>query len=321
MKIPKISTINTTLNKCFNRVENKLFPNSRFKFTESSDIFCKESYSDKIERNFSANCNFASQEMAKILLQQKRPFTQQEYQKLSPSIVDAVRNRIPLSVFETAEIITDNAKIIKNIFDNKYGKDNYVFISVGRSLSATAKCLEFMNVESKSIPFSGVHSIVESPDLKTIINQEGFNEYAKYLREQCSGYKDKKLVFSDYCSSGRTLKTFKNIIESSEVGLKSKNNSFININKVLTKICSNNPGLNSKVYIFIDSLLAQRFDEIASVGKLNVRRLKLVNNALEPDKLEKSRKLQFCMLDILNSGKKYENKTNFEEFDIYSKNH
>ncbi len=318
MKIPKISTIKTSFNKYLNRVENRLYPDTRFKFTESYDIFCKESYSDKIDRTYSGNSDASSRELARILLQLKRPFTQNEYKKLNPSVLESVRDRIPLDFLETAEVITDNAKIIKNIFDNKYGKDNYVFISVGRSLSATAKCLEFMGVESKSIPFSGVHSIFESPDLKKITNQEGFDEYAKFLREQCSNYKDKKLVFCDYCCSGRTLKTFKNIIESSEVGLKSKNNSFININKVLTKICSNNTRLNSKIYIFIDYLRAQRFDEVASVGKLDVRRLKLVNQALKPAYPEKSRMLQFCMLDIENF-KGYEHKTNVSQFNIHSK--
>lgn len=44
----------------------------------------------------------------------------------------------------------------------------------------------------------------------------------------------------------------------------------------------------------------QDFDGLASIGKLNFRRLSNIKEATKTGHLENSKFLQFCLLDILN---------------------
>ena len=231
MKIPKISTITSGLKQYVRKVDYKLRPNSSFQLSENCDTFCREDYNDFIH-NINTPPRPKKYLLSGIDLINIIPgFNQEIYKALDPEAIKALRGTIPSNFVRRSVLIENAAQIIKNIFDNKFGKDNYVFISVGRSLSATAKCLEYLGVESKHIPFSGAHGF--SSNIDSIIKQPEFNKYVEFLKSQGLEDKSKKHIFCDYCASGKTLKTFKKLIASSEVGLKSDNNIFININKVL----------------------------------------------------------------------------------------
>lgn len=304
MKIPKIATIRTSFQQCLKKAELKLYPNRRFSLSENFDTFCREDYLKNIN-NSKLQLGMSEKAKRKLgikLINNISEMTPETYKKLKPSEKENIRMAIPKEITQISVKIEYISRIIKNVFDNKYGKDNYVFVSVGRSLSATAKCLEFIGVKTINIPFSGVNAFPFSkPNIPSILNQPGINKYIKFLEEQGLANQDKKHIFCDYCITGKTLNTFKQIIESPEVGLKSSNNVFVHINKCLQQIGKKRPEYNKVIQNFIFDLTFQTYDNVASIRSLNYKKLFNIDNARKPTDSNSAKFMQFCLLDIINS--------------------
>lgn len=303
MKIPIISTIKTGLKQYVKTIDYRLRPNRNFELSENFDTFSRRKYPDFIYNVTASPIKMKTRIYGEQLLDSVSEVTPEFYKSLSPKKLKAIRVGTAVNIANRAAIIENIAQIIKNIFDNRFGKDSYVFISVGRSLSATAKCLEFMGVETRQLPFSGVHNS-KIVDVDKIISQRGFNKYVDFLYEQGLDNKSKKHIFCDYCFSGETLRTFKEIIEAPEVGLKSKNNIFININKALHCVEEKHPRFSKPIEEFLSYLNGQFFDNVANIGRLSIRHLSNVKSALTPEVPEYTKLLNFSLLDILNLKKK-----------------
>ena len=113
----------------------------------------------------------------------------------------------------------DGALLLKKYFDKKYGIGKYVFISIGRS--------------------SQLHN--KRVDISDITCQKGFGEYLKYLEKTGIDAKtinnsDKHFIFADYCSSGATLETVKNLLTSPQVGIDETKAEFIDFMELYKKL-------------------------------------------------------------------------------------
>ena len=130
-----------------------------------------------------------------------------------------------------------SSKIIISNLDEKYGKNKYVFCSIGRSPALFANVLEAMGVESKICRYSARAYYDEfcfwREDEK---NQQIYNEYRDYLKHiglstEVIKNSPKTYVFTDYVqSTGRNLRSFQGVIEDPTVGLKLDNVKFEKMN-------------------------------------------------------------------------------------------
>ena len=315
MKIPAIRNITSSIKSCLKTIKsypinnNEGYANFVKKISLNTDIFKKTEYAEIILQ--SPN-NPGDGYICKSILNSVKQFSNHNYEVLTKKELTAIRANISVDTAQTAETVVKTAQLVKQIFDDQYGEGNYVFISIGRSFSTLAKCLEYMGCETRCIPFSGASGITEKSELWEILHQTGFDKYIEYLnREGLSPEKIKKsqkdYLFCDYAQSGNSLSAFKRILTDKTVGLSSSNIHFIKLNKVLNIIADNLPAkynsLNNQL-VDMDWLLAtQSFDDYSQIQYLECRHLKNVELAANHPLDDKAKKLQFCLLDILHTKK------------------
>lgn len=315
MKIPTIKTSKIDIKNYWQNIKtysvaylSKINKNDKLYIT-TNDVFLKNSYRklilhtiDKQGYGFVYRNTFKNTES----------FTNRNYEKLSPLQIQAIRSNIPIDMAANAEIIVDTARLIKKIFDKKYGEGNYVFISVGRSFSAVSKCLEYLGNETKRIPFSGVSHMVNKVTVKSIVHQEGFSRYIRFLKGQGLTAEKvkkspKKFLFCDYAVTGGSINFFKKIMRTKVIGLHSDNIYFLKLNNFLFKETnvykSNDDKLFQKLLLLEQKLSFQAFDNYSDIHYLECTKLKNINSAVHHPLEERVKKMQFCLLDILHTTK------------------
>lgn len=295
MKIQKISALTSRVQNYIKKAENRFCPKWRFPLSENADTFCRHGYSLSFPRY-----SYTSNEVKKIL----NELTPTSYRKLSPGKLELVRSQISDNTADNAECVVNMSKMLKNIFDNKFGESNYVFVSVGRSLSAVSQCMQFLGVKTRRLPFSGCARHYYRGISNDIVKQNKFYKYKTFLETQLAHTDDKKYIFCDYASSGSTLKTFKELLNHPEVQLGSKDDVFLDINRVLYKVNKKNPILHDEVYNFAFKLSWQNFDIYADIGYLYYKDLGKVSKSLKPDHPMDAKSFRFCLMDILSQGNK-----------------
>lgn len=173
--------------------------------------------------------------VSNALLSRYKRFSKSDFQNLSKPQYCILKHASEGFYNDALEAVVDSSKVVKNVFDKKYGRDNYVFVSVGRSLECIQNALDYMGVKTKILPISGLHTTY--PSAQKIMEQQGFNKYLKYIKDtvlngESTQKSGKKYLFCDYCVTGNTLDTIKEIIQSPKVGLKSENAEFIDFVKL-----------------------------------------------------------------------------------------
>ena len=103
---------------------------------------------------------------------------------------------------------------LKKFLDKKYGKDKYVFVSIGTSPAPLGRVIEFSGVETKYLPMS---DLMYADKYQDIVKSAGIEEYENFLKEQGISKKNlkkhkKTFVFYDYTSSGHSLNLFKDLM-------------------------------------------------------------------------------------------------------------
>lgn len=196
------------------------------------------------------------------------------------------------------KVVKNSSSFFKEHFDKIYGEGNYVFVSVGRSLSPNAEALKTMGVTSHSIPISGMGGTVK-PKVREI--KTGINEYKQYLESvgldaNTISKSNKHYLFCDYTASGSSLKSFEEFIKSSEVGINSANVHIVNINDVLLHSDVKVRGFNPKEYIdsYLSGMLLKGY---SSTPKLDYRNLTNIKNAVKEPQGLKSKIFNFCLID------------------------
>lgn len=276
----KYSNLNNTSQNKF-EVDKSLYSNKDISF---NGIIGK----DLLIKYFRANPinifeRFSTDEYAKLSLTQRNRL-RCEYRKLS---------EIDPSYFEkVAEMHEFAANSLKTIFDKRFGKDNYVVIPIGRSVSSVGKVLGFKIGEDKviNVPLSDARRFFsEDPItwqyakfLENVKKEDGFDIFLKFLESVHLSKKDietsgKNYILLDYCSSGDSLKGAERLFKSDLVWGNSKRNiyavDFINAISRVKDVNSNdiNDGLgsyeNAIVNKFSHYLLVSRFKNISMVGK------------------------------------------------------
>lgn len=177
-------------------------------------------------------------------------FSINEYSKLLPEEIQALRGAYQSKIAFRKDIVLHDAtsEMVKAAFDKNFGKDNYVVITIGRSLSSFGKVLGYKIGEKNvvNVPLSEAIRFCTyscQPDkLKRIekgAKREGYSNLVHYLKSngitkskvENSG---KHYVILDYCSTGQSLQGANVLFKSDLIlGNKKRNVHAIDFIKLL----------------------------------------------------------------------------------------
>lgn len=151
---------------------------------------------------------------AKKIFSKSRKFTINSYNSLSKLEKEVLRST-SLEAKEAAEKSLQVGFKVKEHLDKNYGEGEYVFVCIGTSPSGVARVLEFMGVETKYLPISGLTAFYEDDEYKDFY--EEMDEYKKFLDEQGITQaqiekSDKTYLFFDYTRTGRSLSILGNMM-------------------------------------------------------------------------------------------------------------
>lgn len=292
-----------------NRLNYNCSPNQNssriaFKGTPLTDVFQKRNYlqlfssiKNDVPKSYLANCFLRA-----------NAINEEVYAKISPEELLAVRAQLKPDLIHDAEFFVTVSKIVKGAFDEKYGENQYTFVSIGRSLSAMANCLNFLGIETKHVPLSGCNGTARDVNktVNTMIEQSGFEKYKNFLEKTLPRNANKRYIFADYASTGKTLEVFEALLNHPKVGLGSKSNRYVGVNNLLEGFINYEDYQyiyrNNVIASFNDELYRQHFDKYSEVKSLNFEELKYLDSALKPENLRENKLIKFCMLDILKNA-------------------
>ena len=108
---------------------------------------------------------FENSRRVEKLLNSVKKVTPNEYKKLSD---EQLKDFFYYNLDDNLQIaVEDNLAValpLKELLDRKYGKDKYIFVSIGSSPSPIGRIFEFSGVETKYLPIS------KAPDLRIMKN-------------------------------------------------------------------------------------------------------------------------------------------------------
>ena len=174
------------------------------------NISILNSQNDSFEMSLSAKRNL----QAKKILSRTKKFDIDSYNFLSKA-ERTVLMATSLHVQDAAKQSVKMGLAVKKHLDERFGDGNYVFVSIGTSPAGIGRVLEFMGVETKYIPISGLSFCSQNDYYKKFVPL--FPKYIDFLDNQ--GISKEKIeasgktyLFFDYTRSGRSLKLFQKIM-------------------------------------------------------------------------------------------------------------
>lgn len=218
---------------------------------------------------------FSAENIYKNALSKLNKITKKEYQSLTPKEKEILRTKIQTKRFSKAVKLHDfAANNIIDFMDKKYGKNNYVIISIGRSLSSICKMLELKigKENVKNIPMSDMGRFYSTDNLSSIekfSKLKGFDSFKKYLKsigltKEIVENSDKNYILVDYTCSGRSLSAAYSILTSDFLlGNTQENIHRIPIHRIL-------PPNNSQSALLDDILYTHGYKDFSFVKKTNL---------------------------------------------------
>lgn len=157
---------------------------------------------------------------------------------------------------------------LKESLDKLYGRDNYVFVSVGRSSAPVARIFEFSGVETKYLPISGLAPKKEY--LENVQGIKGLDEYKNILNMQGMDKKSmlkstKKYLFYDYTKNGTSLNIVKKIMEDA-YGLPKRKMEFRSLNEDILQSSKNEDSAIDYINFALDGSLSELVGGIARLS-------------------------------------------------------
>ena len=235
-----------------------------------------------------------------------RPFEKfgiAEYKKLIPEQIEALRASLNKELIENRNITIAFSNIVKTNLDKAYPK-GYVFIPVGRSPAVIGKALEYQGVDVKYCPISlNKPMFGRGNDLeKFIFNSAKIAEYNKYLtsinlsRREIKN-SNKVYVFADYTHTGKSLKGFKEILEGSEIKIKSANVFYKSINNDIISKNKGNKKLSTLSQIIFNYFHSSNVKTYVHYDKLYPSDMHNVKRIMDQQYSEPCKQMNFALID------------------------
>ena len=197
---------------------------------------------------------------------------------LSEEFKQYIRDCTPARLKELAQMNCYAAEKVKTVLDNKFGKNNYTLIAVGRSVSSIAETLGYMGVDTKIIPLSGLRRReVHDMPANSLNTYKSFLEQIGLSKTDLSRNKNKKYILIDYAYYGRSLKRAEELLKKDEIFGDAQNLISLSVNDLLEEDYTNKQ--------FRTLFQYNRFKNFSYVGKLHVDYLKDVYNQCSPERI------------------------------------
>ena len=215
------------------------------------DVFVK---SNELKRHAAAS---------KILSRDSK-FTIDSYNRLTEEENTLLREVADMDTKLAVNSSVDLGLKFKSYLDEKYGKDKYVFVSIGTSPTGIARVMEFTGVETKYLPVTDLARVSSESDIDA--HKDKYPVYKEFLKQQGITSEDinssgKKYLFYDYTFTGKSLKIFEILMEH-EFGVTSPNIEYRSLNGDLNIAANSVNNMHREVceYVeeyFKDSSMAQ----------------------------------------------------------------
>lgn len=196
----------------------------------------------------------------------------------------------------------------KEYFDDKYGKNNYVIISMGTSPAGIAKGMEFMGVDVRYLPISNLDALFNKSfqDLPALCHSTG--KYLEYLdsiglnREEIE--KDKReYILIDYTSSGDSLSTASDIARM-YLGVKSPNFHSLSINDNIGNSDRLSKNETKRMGKYISKYMINSYmEDYCGIPHLSFQILDDIERLIESPKYTKETNFEIALLYYLENNK------------------
>lgn len=187
-------------------------------------------------------------------------------QNLSQEAKDFLREVTPDRLKELAQMNCFAADKIKNELDNKYGRNNYVIISLGRSLSSICELIKQTRTKVIHLPLSDMrrNDFNQNQD-KNIIMFKKYLKFAGLTQKKLEMNPNKKYILMDYTYYGRSLDKTYDFLKKPDMLGDAPNLIKLPVCDVLGKYYNQKGFKNLFEY--------SRFKDYAIVGKLSIKKL------------------------------------------------
>lgn len=230
--------------------------------------------SDIYDRALSKLQNITKEEYAGLTEEEKAVLRAKLYDNSIPGLAN---------VKEDVDIHQYAAEAVRQVFDKEFGRNNYVVIAAGRSLSSISKLLEMKigKENVKNIPMSNMQRFFTNAekydDYSSVIenykNPPQFDEFKRYLdqvglsREQINN-SGKKYIIMDYESSGASLDAAYTVLtDDCLLGNEKRNVYSVSINDLLSCI-----PMQDKLGELCENLDHSRYKKYSFVNQYNLGR-------------------------------------------------
>lgn len=247
---------------------------------------------------FSGGLDYFINKLSKNPLKHFKNFSIQEYNNLSPSAMCRLRKEYqklqytdPYLYTTMADVHNFAATAMQVVFDSRFGKNNYVVIPIGRSLSSIGKVLGYRIGENNviNIPMSdakrfssSLYSRQYKECIQNIKSGEKLDDLLKYLNTHNLSRKDietggKNYILTDYCVSGLSLDGAEQLLKSELVWGNKKNNIYsVDFIKLLDNITYDQNSLPNPLQIYTNinrkiknTLYESEYKQFSFVGTAN----------------------------------------------------
>ena len=206
---------------------------------------------------------------------------EKKFKNLPENVCNFLISSTPLRLRELAKMNCFGASLIKSNLDKQFGENNYILITIGRSLSSIAATVKNFGVDVKQIPLSGIRKTyfqnINIPKEDLAVLKE-FLSSINLSKEDLAKNRNKKYIITDYTYYGRTLdRTYELLKREDFLG-----NSSNFIKMPAEKLMGEPYHTNGFARLFGFN----RFKYFSEVGELPLENLKQIKKQADSNKVE-----------------------------------
>lgn len=248
---------------------------------------------------------------AKAIFSRSKKFTIDDYKSLS-RLEKSILREASSTYFQDADENIQVGLKVKEKLDKYHGENGYVFVSIGTSPAPLARVLEFMGVETKYLPITGLRPYFEDDKYKQFIGK--FSNYQEFLNEQGLGSEqvknsDKKFLFYDYTFSGQSLDVFKRMMKEN-FGLNLPNVRFSSADFLCYSSCAKKIDPPDYAVEYVKKYMLDSNGEIiGGIPHLPIERIDAIDECALYESLS-AKSYNFALIDRLNKMKKLKQNPN-----------
>lgn len=193
-----------------------------------------------------------------------------EFDRMGITNKQYLQNNITVEIADAAEINTHLGFKLKNSLDKKYGRDEYVFVSVGIPASLIGKAVESAGAEVRYIPIPQEKSWMYS------FSDKDFKLFGNFLKKQeiskqAMDSSTKKYLFYDCSNDYKQTQRLENML-AARYNLPKEKMEFRSLNEDLRSLRAGSDLIETYIKDYLQQ--RQRREKFTSISHLPSRNLK-----------------------------------------------